>query len=273
MTHKFVLLELEFEKNSWRKLSGLIIPIAPRLTVIAGHNGIGKSSILGFIGNASGLDVKLDDERTIKTYSGSSFQTDFSEQFRLTEQDVTSGKSGAGRILLSYKVDNLETPFIKTCNIGLNRDGRYRVVPRNKSNVTEHEVGASQKVQLPTIFVSTSRLIPIGEDPEAEVRDFAEMHSEDSQLISDFLNFVLCADEASHETIQDLKVTFGSKGKHTLLPKFSHKGKTYDGTAISLGQGAITSIATALASFNRLDRELGRNYKGGILVIDEIESG
>lgn len=273
MTHKFVLLELEFEKNSWRKLSGLIIPIAPRLTVIAGHNGIGKSSILGFIGNASGLDVKLDDERTIKTYSGSSFQTDFSEQFRLTEQDVTSGKSGAGRILLSYKVDNLETPFIKTCNIGLNRDGRYRVVPRNKSNVTEHEVGASQKVQLPTIFVSTSRLIPIGEDPEAEVRDFAEMHSEDSQLISDFLNFVLCADEASHETIQDLKVTFGSKGKHTLLPKFSHKGKTYDGTAISLGQGAITSIATALASFNRLDRELGRNYKGGILVIDEIEDG
>lgn len=273
MIHKFVLQKVEFENNSWRKLSGLSIPIAPRLTVIAGHNGIGKSSILGFIGNASGFDVRLEDGRTIKTYSGSSFQTEFSEQFRLTEQDVTSRKRGTGRILLSYKVDNIETPFVKTCKVGLNKDGRYRVVPRNKSNATEHDIGASQKVQLPTIFVSTSRLIPIGEDPEAEVKDLAKMHPEDRKLISDFLNHVLCADEASHDAIQDLRVTFGGKGKHTLLPKFYHKGKNYDGTAISLGQGAITAIATALASFNRLFRVLKHNYKGGILVIDEIEDG
>lgn len=273
MAYKFVLQKVEFENNSWRKLSGQTIPIAPRLTVIAGHNGIGKSSILGFIGNASGLEAKNDAGDTIKTYSGSNFLTEFSEQFRLTQQDVTSGKSGTGKILLSYKVGNTGDLLIKTCNIGLNKDGRYRVVPRNTSNGTEYGVGAAQKVQLPTIFVSTSRLIPIGEDPEAEITPLATMHSEDSQLVSDFLNFVLNADEASDQAMQDLKVTFGNKGKHTLLPSFSHKGLKYDGTAISLGQGAITSIATALASFNRLYRELGPNYKGGILVIDEIEDG
>lgn len=273
MTYKFVLQKVEFENNSWRKLSGQTIPIAPRLTVIAGHNGIGKSSILGFIGNASGLEAKNNAGDTIKTYSGSNFLTEFSEQFRLTQQDVTAGKSGTGKILLSYKVGNTGDLLIKTCNIGLNKDGRYRVVPRNTSNGTEYGVGAAQKVQLPTIFVSTSRLIPIGEDPEAEVTPLATMHSEDSQLVSDFLNFVLNADEASDQAMQDLKVTFGNKGKHTLLPTFSHKGLKYDGTAISLGQGAITSIATALASFNRLYRELGPNYKGGILVIDEIEDG
>ena len=55
MKPRFILKKVVFEPNSWRKLSGLEIPIFPRLTVIAGHNGIGKSSILGFIANASGL--------------------------------------------------------------------------------------------------------------------------------------------------------------------------------------------------------------------------
>ena len=65
MPIRFILQRVVFGDNSWRKLSGLEIPIAPRMTVIAGHNGIGKSSILGFIANASGCFARnLGGEKT-----------------------------------------------------------------------------------------------------------------------------------------------------------------------------------------------------------------
>ncbi|HAV6035769.1 TPA: ATP-binding protein, partial [Acinetobacter baumannii] len=43
--------------------------------------------------------------------------------------------------------------------------------------------------------------------------------------------------------------------------------------AISLGQDSLSSIITALASFKKIKRELGDEYIGGLLVIDEIEAG
>lgn len=52
-----------------------------------------------------------------------------------------------------------------------------------------------------------------------------------------------------------------------------HPTYQYDASTISLGQGALASIATALASFRRLKRELKQDYPGGILVVDEIEAG
>ena len=35
----------------------------------------------------------------------------------------------------------------------------------------------------------------------------------------------------------------------------------------------MSSIITAFASFNKLKREQGDNYNGGILLIDEIDAG
>lgn len=56
--------------------------------------------------------------------------------------------------------------------------------------------------------------------------------------------------------------------KKSLLPEFEHSTKT-----ISLGQDSLSSIITAFASFNKLKREQGSDYKGGILLIDEIDAG
>ena len=40
---------IKFDSIGFRKLADLDIGISPRITVIAGHNGIGKSSILGWL--------------------------------------------------------------------------------------------------------------------------------------------------------------------------------------------------------------------------------
>ncbi|MDO8261730.1 MAG: hypothetical protein Q7T21_00740 [Gallionella sp.] len=46
---------LSFELPPFRKLGSISIPFAERITVIAGHNGIGKSTILGLVANGSGI--------------------------------------------------------------------------------------------------------------------------------------------------------------------------------------------------------------------------
>lgn len=68
--------------------------------------------------------------------------------------------------------------------------------------------------------------------------------------------------DVTHQTIK------GSK-KKTVQPGYS----SHDALAISMGQDSLGSIATALASFNRLQREQGDKYVGGLLVIDELDVG
>ncbi len=40
-----------------------------------------------------------------------------------------------------------------------------------------------------------------------------------------------------------------------------------------MGQDCLGSMATALASFNQLKRDMGDAYPGGLLVIDEMDVG
>lgn len=47
--------KITFEEPPFRKLGKMTIPFAPRVTVIAGHNGIGKSTIMALVANNSGL--------------------------------------------------------------------------------------------------------------------------------------------------------------------------------------------------------------------------
>lgn len=271
MKPKFVLNKVVFESNSWRKLSGLEIPIFSRLTVIAGHNGIGKSSILGFIANASGLLAREIGGR--KSYFGKDFISKFEEQFRLAPADVTAGGKGNGHILLTYKVEGGEV--VKGCNIGKTKIGktealRYRVVPRTRGNedfAAQMGVKPDGKIPMPTIFVSATRTWPIGESQKVEVVN-STVDPEDAEFIRKFHNKIIPG-ELAEGTANELDVSL-SEGR---VLRTQHPNYQYDTSTISLGQGALAHIATALASFRWLKRQLKQDYPGGILVVDEIEAG
>jgi predicted ATPase len=55
--------KITFGDPSFRMLKNITINIADRITVIAGHNGIGKSTILGLIANGS--EIKKKDGETL----------------------------------------------------------------------------------------------------------------------------------------------------------------------------------------------------------------
>ena len=67
--NRIKLQSLEFTESPFRKLRSLKVEFAERLTVIAGHNGIGKSTILGLVANTFGLTASGD----VKTYTGDPF--------------------------------------------------------------------------------------------------------------------------------------------------------------------------------------------------------
>ena len=271
MKPRFVLTKVIFEPNSWRKLSGLEIPIYPRLTVIAGHNGIGKSSILGFIANASGLLAKDIDGR--KSYFGTEYISKFEQQFRLAPADITAGGKDNGYILLTYVVDGRE--ILKVCNIGKTNTPRsekirYRVVPRTRGDedfAAQMGVKKDGKIPMPTIFVSVARTWPIGESSKVEVKN-STLEPDDAEFIQKFHNRIIPG-ELTEGAANELDVSLSDRR----ILRTQHPTYRYDTTAISLGQGALAYIATALASFRWLKRQLKQNYPGGILVIDEIEAG
>ncbi|NKQ13510.1 AAA family ATPase [Pseudomonas sp. SST3] len=66
---KCTLKSLEIEQPPFRKLKNLTVEFAERITLIAGHNGIGKSTILALVANGSGLTSK-----TFSSYTGKLFR-------------------------------------------------------------------------------------------------------------------------------------------------------------------------------------------------------
>lgn len=268
MPIRFILQRVVFGDNSWRKLSGLEIPIAPRMTVIAGHNGIGKSSILGFIANASGCFARnLGGE---KTYFRKEFISKFEEQFRLSDADISTNDNEKGYIVLEYKAGDIVVA--KACNIGTTTlpsgELRYRVVPRTRGKSGEQlGVKPDGKIPMPTIFVSASRTWPIAESPKVELKN-SSIDKEDADFIKSFHNQIIPGEVVDSDGCE---LDLGFSSSHVV--RSQQPAYKYDATTISLGQGAISSIATAIVSFKRLKRKLGRKYVGGVLVIDEIEAG
>lgn len=303
--------KLIFNEKGFRSLKNLTIDIAPRITLIAGHNGIGKSTILGLLANGSELKGQ-------KTLLDKPFRAEFSEIFFLDYYGDFKERENPNSATLVYSTENNECVY-KDCSVtgsqkvlinkkqykrfmgeidtnGLtdkqkaeidkmkekNPDEdfiyipRMRVIPRtNKINSSQIEnflednnVGDAAKLQIPTIYLGMSRISPIGEFDQQDITLKSKNISEDTieyiyKFFDEIIPSVIKKDEqniTSH--------TFGKNKKASLVPSFKHSS-----LSISLGQDSLSAIISAFASFFQLKKDLGNDYEGGILIIDEIEAG
>ena len=111
-----------------------------------------------------------------------------------------------------------------------------------------------------------SRMTPIGEYEEENIQiENAILSDEDIQYITNTFKKVIPIDISSNKKV--LSHSFKSSKKRSKIPELNHNSHS-----ISLGQDSLSSIITALASFNKLEREYN-NYEGGILLLDEIDAG
>ncbi|WP_330110675.1 AAA family ATPase [Methylophaga thalassica] len=273
---EFKLESLKISLPPFRKLKNIEINFSERITLIAGHNGIGKSTILGLVANGSGLT-----DKTYSSYTGRTFQGNLNEIIYLDYDTELANNENPPRPILQYNLDGEQ--FEKRCALTKRRITatkrkperlEVRVVPRNVSSEpftiqsTGETIGESSKVPIPTIYLGMTRMLPIGEsNPELIESDTdTTIHDDDATFISQFINEVIGINQAGGQigiTTQGIKGT-SKKSKH---PIYAHSPKT-----ISLGQDSLSAIATALASFKKLQREWS-DYPGGLLVIDEIDAG
>lgn len=260
--NRMKVCSLEFGTPPFRKLGNLTIEFADRLTLIAGHNGIGKSTIQGLVANTFGVS-----KGGPKSYFGEPFYANIERILYLAlEEVVIAQENPASAPTVVAEVNGITVR--KRCAMTQRTEWkRARVVPRTIEKAKGDPVGQDAKIPLPTIFLGIKRLASIGEADESEVasRKIA-MHSDDRQLMAEFVGSVIVGSQVTTDvTHQSIK---GSR-KKTVQPGYSK----HDALAISMGQDSLGSIATALASFNRLKREQRDSYCGGLLVIDELDVG
>lgn len=266
------LKALNFEAPPFRKLNGLTIKIAERITLIAGHNGIGKSTILGLIANGSGIGrVKF------QSYLNRPFEANLNEIVHLDYakeyEAYKSSDSPMPSPLIEYEIDG--TSLIKRSSI-TSREGReIRVVPRNNPykealfEESDIQVGKDAKVPLPTLYLGMTRMLPVGEsNPAWVVSDLDKtIHPDDALFIKTFISKVIATELRERESKSI--TTQGIRGTRKTA---KHPDYSYSAKCISLGQDSLSAIATALASFKKLQREWP-NYPGGLLVVDELDAG
>lgn len=268
---RIILKRLRVGKTPFRKLKKLTLDFSPRITLISGHNGIGKSTILGLIANSSGLT-----KRKYRSYFDRTFQANLNEIIVIDYDNEFKEAKEKGRLpspLIDYEV-NGEEKLTKRCALA-DRSAKLaaRIVPRNSSpsKVFESlngsiEVGVAMKVPLPTIYLGMTRVLPLGEAEQGTVLSATRaMDEADRQLIADFMNAVILGNHSDSSSITTNRVKGTSKAS-------SHPKYDYDPRCVSLGQDSLGSIAMALASFQNLKRAWP-DYPGGLLVIDELDSG
>ena len=270
------LQSIEFADVPFRKFHNLKIQVAERLTILAGHNGIGKSTLLALAAHASGVTGRGGNPADAhRSYFGRTFQSQFSEIIYLDPDREYSSPLAQGRALpaplLTYRLDDLQ--LVKKCTLVQRPSGEVRLVPRNEPHQDfkgARGVGTESKVPLPTIYLGMGRMLPLGENQRStQMTEEQDFDSADAELIAGFLGAVLPWHPRSSGLAPSI-VGQSIKGTSKNAKYVQHD---YSPRAISLGQDSLSSIATALASFNRLKRELGPDYDGGLLVVDEVDAG
>lgn len=268
---RIVLKQLRVGKTPFRKLKKLTLDFSPRITLISGHNGIGKSTILGLIANTSGLT-----KGKYRSYFDRTFQANLNEIIVIDYDNEFKEAKENGRLpapLIDYEVNGIET-LTKRCALAdRSAKSEARIVPRNSSPSTVFEsldgsieVGVAMKVPLPTIYLGMTRVLPLGEAEQGTVLSATRtMDDADRQLIADFMNAVILGNRSDPSSITTNRVKGTSKAS-------GHPKYDYDPRCVSLGQDSLGSIAMALASFQSLKR-VWPDYPGGLLVIDELDSG
>lgn len=267
MSRNIKLKTLSFTQKPFRKFADTEIEFAERITLIAGHNGVGKTTILGLLAGTFGLT-----DPSFKTYTEELFAKSIENILHIDLTEVEQ-HTGDAKENPKIKADIDGKTIEKRCSLTTRSDKhkstrRARLVARNTSSEFNNLVKEASKVPLPTLFLGVKRLITIGESEESNVSitPLQAMHSDDKKFIKEFVSNILSGsqltDDISYQTIKKHE-------KRSVQPKYEN----FSEFSISLGQDSLGTIATALTSFQKLKREMGDDYPGGLLLIDEIDVG
>ena len=237
--------------DKFRALNNVDFELGSKLTAIVGHNGTMKTTILGILGQTFTISQghPMYGESTIDGYK---YRSQFAEKFKLSEKDIP----GTHKWRLNLYPNIYQNDYFEAHSIPRDKNDP---IPRFWSTAGKG-VGNGYP-QIPVYYLSLKRVSPIGEEGNFEYLN--KLTSEEQKFLTleykDIMSEI--SDDITIETIHSDK-------KYTA----SIHALEYDALAISSGQDNLGKILISVLSFKRLKDKYPNDYKGGILLIDEIES-
>ncbi|WP_410220772.1 ATP-dependent nuclease [Pedobacter sp.] len=236
----------KIEITQFRHLTNLNFDFGKVITVIAGGNGTGKTSLLGLIGHIfryGNLSKNLFNER---------YETKYSSVFRFSVAHDLTGS-------YQYKIIFAD---------GSEKEAKLRVITNTNGTIRHRiDVGGrvrhGGKITKPVIFLSLKRLLPLAQESLQNIKiGLQTLTSTQEQEYSDLYNEVF----SSLETISPIHTKSNNKNS------FSPTTGNFDAHGISAGQDNIGHLILALLSFKHLKQSDPGNYNGGLLLIDELDA-
>ncbi len=244
--------------KNFRALKNIEIELGNRLTVICGKNGTSKSSILGLAAHAFNFekDYTSNEELSYRTITGNKYVSLYKDHLRISQQF-----DAVGSMDVNIKIHDGYTQGDAVCNMEFQKrgDSEPRITVRNNSTAKAKYENTSRKFTHPVIFLSLRRLYPIVNRKDYKKTEYEYLRGEKAiQFIK--LNNELLNRSATAATGTDSEI------KSTV----AHTDK-YDQDSVSAGEDNAGQIILAIMSFRKLKEEY-KDYKGGLLLIDEADS-
>ena len=258
--------------ENFRNFRDVIIPLGKKITIVSGVNGVGKSNILSLIASGSGINKK--------SSLGSNFQPEFLDFFNIDQTEkyqdykiyLKYGHSSDSIALtkrLSFKDDTGTNRGIRIIPRTTNKylDG-YTIKKAEEEAKSNFGVGGAGRVKIPTIYLSLSRLYPLGENKDlthiSKIRKNNPFAKEEMlNIYREWYNTVIPGSIKLSDEISIIeKKTCPRSSLHMEIegtPALSQ----------SIGQDNVGNIISALIDIYLLSKE--SDYNGALLCIDEID--
>lgn len=241
--------------NNFRVLKNTDIDLGRYITVFAGWNATGKSTLLALLANSA--ELKVGEGRT---YSEKQFRAEFSE---IIKGSLEYDHSEQDKLEIEIDIDGqIRKKTFRTA--WQDNNTRFRVIPKETDEAGKRLNEA--KFALPVLYLGLSRLYPVGELSDDVLSSHEQSFSdEDKEWFIEKYNLIL----SKHENIQSVT---NIDIKTAQKEKMGINTDVYDWRTNSAGQDNVSQILKAILSFKKLKREQGNKFKGGLLIIDELEA-
>ena len=141
---------------------------------------------------------------------------------------------------------------------------RFRVIPKKADGRSMTEA----KFHYPVLYLGLSRLFPIGESQDSTIstRSIAFKSAEHKQwFVNNYKSILSMQSQLEDVTNYSISETDRKSG-------IGISTDTYDYLANSSGQDNLGQILLSILSFKKLKEEMGEQWTGGLLLIDEIDA-
>ncbi len=242
--------------KKFRGFENVEFELGKNITVIAGKNGTQKTTLLGILSEKFSLKThpKMKSEKPL---TGGSFHSEFSEKFKFSENfDVVGEHEWVYHFYENNEVYPVQS-IIRTSTDTVSSIEQIRFWKKK-----DKSKGSGSK-KFPVIYLSLKRLFPFGEDDELIESDKVELTNDEKKWFEELHNYIMISNEAIEQT----KYVESSQKNTIGINK-----KNYDWKLNSAGEDNLGKILLALLSFKRLKEKYIDDYKGGLLVIDEIDA-